>query len=112
MIKEHTFYNHKGCLVLFEDTWGYFIYPDHDVHGNPNICIAEVHRRNKRLFWKKTKKLSGNRRLYINKELVNDVMAALLKLSGEKSATLDIRADVKEKTDKETVSDFFGRRRF
>ena len=102
--------NHQGYLVLSERNWGYFIYPDKDPQGAPNICIAEVYTSKGKLFWRRTKKMAGNRRLYINKILINDVMTALLKLSGV-STVVDVEKDVGEKTEGDLVKDYFKRRR-
>ncbi len=90
MLESKTYKESRGWFAYDENKWGYFIFPSADKKENVVICVAEAFvGKDSKFFLKKTRLNSYqkgrgtiNRRIYIKKELIPDVVNAISKLVG------------------------------
>ncbi len=114
MLESKTYKESRGWFAYDENKWGYFIFPSMDKKENVVICVAEAFiGKDNKFFLKKTRlnayqKGRGtiNRRIYIKKELMGDVVSAVSKLVGFVPVLDESVGKVKESAEKE------GQRRF
>ena len=114
MLEPKAYKESRGWFAYDENKWGYFIFPSIDKKENVVICIAEAFISKKGAFRLKKTPLNAyqkgrgtiNRRIYIKKELMPDVVSAVSKLVGFVPVLDESVGKVKESAEKE------GQRKF
>lgn len=114
MLEPKTYRESRGWFAFDENKWGYFVFPSVDKKETLNICIAEAFIGKENKFFLKKTRLSAyqkgrgtiNRRIYVRKELVPEVLKAVSKLMGYVPVVAESVEKVEEVVEREEQKRF------